>query len=45
MSGEVEMCGKEVKNYIFSRMLQTSEHENLQFVSENVKESTEDLKR
>ncbi len=45
MGGDVGMYGKKIKNYIFSHTPQTSEHENLQFVSENIKEFIEDLKR
>ncbi len=45
MGGDIGMYGNKIKNYIFSRTPQTSEHENLQFVSENVNEFVRDLKR
>ncbi|MDQ6786222.1 MAG: dihydrofolate reductase family protein [Acidobacteriota bacterium] len=42
--GDMKMYG-DVKLYVFTRTTQTSEHENLQFVSENAEEFVKDLKR
>lgn len=44
LGGDMKMYGN-AKLYVFSRTPQTSEYANLQFVSENVKEFVEDLKR
>ncbi|MBA2737712.1 MAG: dihydrofolate reductase [Pyrinomonadaceae bacterium] len=44
MGGDFNMYG-EVMNYVFSRTPHRSEIKNLDFVSENVKEFVEDLKR
>lgn len=44
LGGDMKMYGN-VKLFVFTRTLQASEPENLQFVSENVKEFVEDLKR
>lgn len=45
LSGGKDYYGDAIMNYVFTRMPQTSERKNLQFVSGNVKEIVENLKR
>lgn len=45
MSGGKDYYGDAIMNYVFSRTPKRSEQKNLQFVSENVREFVENLKR